>query len=92
MRVRDAEVRTYWGRSQAEASAHFQADVIELAANGYRPTAQVWIEPSSRVRIVLMPSILVIAAQLIFGLYGAALAAMFGASTSCGSGPIPRGG
>ena len=36
------EVRTYWGRDQAEASAQFQIDAIELAANGYRPTSQVW--------------------------------------------------
>lgn len=72
------EVRTYWGRNQAEASALFQTDVKELAANGYRPTSQVWTGPPSRVRIVLTPLILLIPAQFIFGIYGVVIAAVFG--------------
>ena len=72
------EVRTYWGRSQAEASALFQTDASELAANGYRPTSQVWTGPPSRVRIVLTPLILLIPAQLIFGTYGVVIAAAIG--------------
>ena len=73
-----SEVRTYWGRNEAEATAAFQSDALELAASGYRPTSQVWNAPPSRVRIVLPPLILFITAQLIFGINGAAVAALFG--------------
>jgi hypothetical protein len=75
---RHTEVRTYWGRNLAEATALFQTDADELAANGYRPTSQVWTGPPSGVRIVLPPLILLIPAQLIFGIYGVAIAALIG--------------
>ena len=73
-----SEVRTYWGRNQAEATALFQVDALELAAIGYRPTSQVWTGPPSRVRLLLTPLLLLIPIQLIFGIYGVAIAAVFG--------------
>jgi hypothetical protein len=35
-------IRTYYGRNQADAMAAYQADSVEMVAQGYFPTSQSW--------------------------------------------------
>ena len=74
---RPIEVRIYRGHDQDKANDRFMADDNQLAASGYKPTMQTWTGPN-RVCIFLTPLILIAVAMLIFGIYGAGIASVFG--------------
>ncbi len=73
--MQPVEVRTYKGRTQADAAAVLARDSATMA--GYMPTSQSW-SPPRLVAVYLAPFIFIVAGYLIFGVGGAALGGIIG--------------
>jgi hypothetical protein len=71
------EVRTYRGRSQADAAQRFGTDAEALAAHGLFPSMQMWTHPQLW-RTFVTPVVLIVAGYLLLGIAGAAAGAAIG--------------